>query len=89
MNDMAKVFWTGRSQAVRLPKAYRFDGKEVRISREGDKVVLQAVEEDGWAWIRRLRPLDDDAVAAGPDPPRPRQEAPGPEMMPDGPKFDD
>lgn len=82
MNDVAKVFWTGRSQAVRLPKAYRFDGKEVRISREGDKVILQAVEEDGWAWIRRLAGgLDDDAAAAALD-------RPGPEAMPDGPVFD-
>ena len=38
--DSAKVFMTGRSQAVRLPKAYRFDSEEVLIERrarsEGD-----------------------------------------------------
>ena len=81
MNDMAKIFWTGRSQAVRLPKAYRFEGQRVRIHREGARVVLEPVEEDGWAWVQRLRPLDDDAVAAALD-------RPGPETLPDGPSFD-
>ena len=38
--DTAKVFMSGRSQAVRLPKAYRFDGDEVLIKRVGDAVVL-------------------------------------------------
>jgi antitoxin VapB len=35
MDDVAKIFWTGRRQAVRLPKDYRFDGDQLRISREG------------------------------------------------------
>ena len=38
--DTAKVFMTGRSQAVRLPKEYRFEGDEVLIKRVGDAVVL-------------------------------------------------
>jgi len=36
----AKLFQHGGSQAVRLPKAFRFEGKEVRIERHGDEVVL-------------------------------------------------
>lgn len=36
----ARIFSNGRSQAVRLPKEFRFKGKEVRISREGERVVL-------------------------------------------------
>jgi len=37
----AKLFLNGRSQAVRLPKAFRFDGAtEVRIERDGDRVIL-------------------------------------------------
>lgn len=36
--DTAKIFKTGRSQAVRLPKKYRFATSEVEIRREGDKV---------------------------------------------------
>jgi antitoxin VapB len=38
--DTAKLFMTGRSQAVRLPKEYRFEGDEVMIKRVGDAVVL-------------------------------------------------
>jgi antitoxin VapB len=36
----AKLFWNGRSQAVRLPMEFRFEGDEVEIRREGDMVVL-------------------------------------------------
>ena len=40
-NDQtAKLFMTGRSQAVRLPREFRFEGREVYIRREGDSVVL-------------------------------------------------
>ena len=38
--DTAKLFTNGRSQAVRLPKAYRFEGDEVLIKRVGEAVVL-------------------------------------------------
>jgi antitoxin VapB len=41
----AKVFWTGRSQAIRLPKEFRFDTDTVLIRREGAAVVLQAADE--------------------------------------------
>jgi antitoxin VapB len=38
----AKLFMNGRSQAVRLPKAFRFEGvQEVFIEREGDTVILR------------------------------------------------
>lgn len=40
----AKLFLHGRSQAVRLPKAFRFKSKEVRVSRVGDKVILEPME---------------------------------------------
>lgn len=38
--ETAKIFMNGRSQAVRLPKAYRFDGDEVYIKKVGDMVIL-------------------------------------------------
>jgi antitoxin VapB len=37
----AKVFRSGNSQAVRLPKEFRFKAKEVEIFRRGDEVVLR------------------------------------------------
>lgn len=82
MNDMAKIFWTGRSQAVRLPKEYRFEGKEVRIRREGRRVILEAEETDR-EWAERLAgSMDDDWAQAVLD------GRLGPEHTPDGPSFD-
>jgi antitoxin VapB len=37
----AKVFRSGNSQAVRLPKEFRFEAKEVEVFRRGDEVVLR------------------------------------------------
>ena len=42
----AKLFWTGRSQAVRLPKEFRFEGESVAIRREGQRVILEP--DDAW-----------------------------------------
>jgi len=39
--QLAKVFRSGNSQAVRLPKEFRFDIEEVEVSREGDAVILR------------------------------------------------
>jgi antitoxin VapB len=48
MESVAKLFQNGRSQAVRLPKDFRFDGTEVRISRQGEKVILEPVKKSKW-----------------------------------------
>lgn len=39
----AKIFQHGGSQAVRLPKAFRFQGNEVQIEKHGDEVILTPV----------------------------------------------
>ncbi len=39
----AKLFWNGRSQAVRLPKEFRFAGDRVRVTRMGEGVLLQPI----------------------------------------------
>jgi antitoxin VapB len=41
MADTARVFWSGRSQAVRLPKEYRFDTDTVSIRRVGSALYLE------------------------------------------------
>lgn len=38
--ETAKIFMNGRSQAIRLPKKYRFEGREVYIKKVGDVVML-------------------------------------------------
>jgi len=43
----AKLFQHGGSQAVRLPKAFRFEGAEVTVRREGDAVILEPVKPKG------------------------------------------
>jgi antitoxin VapB len=81
MADVAKVFMSGRSQAVRLPKAYRFDCAEVEVTREGDAVVLRPRRAEPWAdLVAALEALDangfGEAFAAGREQP-PQQERPG------------
>ncbi len=46
--NTAKLFTNGSSQAVRLPKEYRFDEDEVIINRIGDTIVLYP-KSSGWA----------------------------------------
>jgi antitoxin VapB len=60
----AKLFWSGRSQAVRLPKDFRFRGEEVRIRRHGSAVILEPLAED-WSWLDAIAgKLDDDFLQA-------------------------
>ena len=48
MESIAKIFQNGRSQAVRLPKAFRFKGNEVKISKKGDMVILEPLGISRW-----------------------------------------
>jgi antitoxin VapB len=65
----AKLFWSGRSQAVRLPKDFRFRGGEVRIRRHGNAVILEPVADD-WAWLDAIAgKLDADFVEAAKEQP--------------------
>lgn len=62
--DTAKIFWSGRSQAVRLPKEFRFEVDEVRIRRHGNSVILEPISED-WSWLDAMTgTLDEDFVQA-------------------------
>src|SRR6266498_6128111 len=44
----AKLFRNGRSQAVRLPKEFRFEGEELSIRREGEAVILEPLRPRTW-----------------------------------------
>lgn len=48
----AKLFMNGKSQAVRLPKEFRFEGQEVVIERVGDAVMLTAAPVGRWSNLR-------------------------------------
>ncbi len=58
---VAKIFMHGRSQAVRLPKEFRLPGKEVRIRRVGNGILLEPTQTDISAWLASVR------EAANPD----------------------
>ena len=77
MADVAKLFRSGGSQAVRLPKEYRFpDEAEVLISREGNRIVLESRQP---AWSERFVRLAG-SVAEFPYPDDPLAVEPGPEL---------
>jgi antitoxin VapB len=70
MSERAKLFTSGGSQAVRLPKAYRFERqREVLISRKGQQVILQPTRR---RWSTAFLEL------AGTAPDFPTPEEPGP-----------
>jgi antitoxin VapB len=48
--DNARLFQTGRSQAVRLPKAYRFSGTELIVKHVGNGVLLLPIEDPWRPW---------------------------------------
>ena len=62
----AKLFWNGRSQAVRLPKEFRFEGDRVRVTRFGAGVLLEPVPEEKKEtveeWFARIDALKGDPL---------------------------
>ncbi len=56
----ARVFQSGNSQAVRLPKEFRFESKEVEIFRRGDEVVLREKPTSLEELLEKLPPWPDD-----------------------------
>ncbi len=83
MTATAKLFMHGRSQAVRLPKEFRFEGTEVRVSKFGKTVILEPIARTEeqiaavWAEIDALRNGEDLFPEGGfddpPAPPDPRK----------------
>ena len=57
-SDIAKLFRNGRSQAVRLPREYRFEGDRVRVRRVGEGVLLEPVIADTAQWFDELDRLN-------------------------------
>ena len=80
MPQYARVFQSGNSQAVRLPKEFRFDVDQVEVTREGDAVILRPRADHGvrWASLRNAleRGLSDDFLVEGREQPE-DQERPG------------
>ena len=69
---IVRLFKNGRSQAVRLPKEYRFgNSKEVKVRRKGRSIILEPVEEFSWdRWWDRWQALGDEFMPEGRRQPR-------------------
>ena len=63
--ETAKIFETGRSQAVRLPKKFRFNADEVVIQQLGDAVLLVPKESLWQTFLDGLNGLTDDVFENG------------------------
>lgn len=61
----AKIFQNGRSQAVRLPKEYRFEEDEVAISKIGEIVFLMPKTAKWDSFVRALDMFSDDFMEDG------------------------
>jgi antitoxin VapB len=69
----ARVFRSGNSQAVRLPKQFRFKGKEVEIFRRGDEVVLREKDKTLARAFELIASLPDDFDLPGRESERPEK----------------
>ncbi len=63
--ETAKIFLNGRSQAVRLPKDFRFSGDEVFIRKIGNTVMLFPKEQSWQTFLNGLNGFTEDFCANG------------------------
>ena len=63
--DVAKLFQNGRSQAVRLPKEFRFEGDRVRIRRFPEGVLLESIAPDTQRWFEELDRFNSEPFPKG------------------------
>ncbi len=59
-SGIARLFRNGSSQAVRLPREFRFDGDRVRIRRVAKGVLLEPVTPDAFSWFEKLDQFKPD-----------------------------
>ena len=63
MQKTAKIFMNGRSQAVRLPKEYRFECDEVYVEKRGDTVIISAKQPNWDEFFDAAPVFDEDYLA--------------------------
>ena len=61
----AKVFENGRSQAIRLPREYRFSSDEVLVNKIGDIVILLPKQNKWDSFMRAIDMFSDDFMEDG------------------------
>jgi antitoxin VapB len=70
MMQTAKLFQSGNSQAVRLPKEFRLPGEKVKIFRRGNQIILEPLEETWDALFASLEEFPEDFMAQGREQPQ-------------------
>ena len=63
--ETAKLFKNGNSQAVRLPKKFRFQGNEVKIYKKGHQVIMEPIEVSWDEWFDSLKEFPEDFMKDG------------------------
>ncbi len=63
--EKAKIFRNGNSQAVRLPKAFRIPGNEVKIFKKGNQVILEPLEMTWDSFFDSLSEFPEDFMKDG------------------------
>ena len=61
----ARLFINGRSQAVRLPKEYQFNGESVYVKKIGDAVILVPFDKEWEVFLHGLNNFSDDFMSEG------------------------
>jgi antitoxin VapB len=78
-HGVARVFWSGRSQAIRLPKEFRVEDRDLLIARRGKALVLEPrhepVDDKGWprSFWKLFGALTDDFNVGARDAPAERR----------------
>ncbi len=74
--NTARIFKSGNSQAVRLPKQFRFDVSEVEVFRRGDEIVLRKPKRNLGRAFAALAAMPSDFMSEGrQDPPPQKRDA--------------
>ncbi len=73
MTKTAKIFKSGNSQAVRIPKEFQLEGKEVEILRRGDNLILRPKRKSWTPFLESLAKFSNDFMAHGREQPDPQE----------------
>ncbi len=65
VSKTAKIFKSGNSQAVRIPKEFQLEGTEVEIQRRGDALILRPKRKSWAPLLESLEKFSDDFMASG------------------------
>lgn len=66
----ARIFRSGNSQAVRIPKEFQLEGTEVEIRKRGDTLILRPKRRSWRTLLESLEKFSDDFMAAGREQPK-------------------